>query len=176
MSAEQGEIPDEEAQRSWGERIAAVADMWSALAQTRLAILREELAEKQSFFLKGAIGFAVAVGLAAGALLLLAAFLAAVLAGLFGSVALGILGALVLYAAGAGVAGWMGGKAISRVRPFQFPVAGEELSRDWRALRAAWSRDGAPDEVCDPTVRVERPRTREAALEDLEERFRAGSE
>jgi uncharacterized membrane protein YqjE len=176
MSAERGEIPDEESQKGWGERIAEVADTWSALAHTRLAILREELAEKRSFFLKGTIAFAVAVGLAAGALLLLAAFLAAVLAGLFGSVTLGILGALVLYAAGAGLAGWMGGKAISRVRPFQFPVAGEELSRDWRALRAAWSRDGAPGEVCEPAVRVEGPRTREAALEDLEERFRAGAE
>jgi uncharacterized membrane protein YqjE len=176
MSAEQGEIPDEESERSWGERIAEVADTWSALAQTRLAILREELAEKQSFFLKGAIAFAVALGLAAGALLLLAAFLAAVLAHVFGSVALGIFGALVLYAAGAGVAGWMGGKAISRVRPFQFPAAREELSRDWRVLRAAWSRDGAPDEAAVPTIRVEGPRTRDAALEDLEERFRAGAE
>ncbi len=176
MSAERGEIPDEESARGWGERIAEVADTWSALAQTRFAILREELAEKRSFFLKGAIAFVVALGLAAGVLLLLAAFLAAVLAGLFGSVALGILGALVLYAAGAGVAGWMGGKAISRVRPFQFPVAGEELSRDWRVLRAAWSRDGEAGEVCEPAVRVEGPRTREEAPEDLEDRFRAGAE
>jgi uncharacterized membrane protein YqjE len=176
MSAEQGEIPDEESERGWGERIAEVADTWSSLAQTRLAILREELAEKQSLFLKGTIAFAAALGLAAGALLLLAAFLAAVLAGLFGSVVLGILGALVLYAAGAGLAGWIGGKTLSRVRPFQFPVAREELSRDFRALRAAWSRDGAPGEGSAPTVTVEGPRTREAALEDLEERFRAGAE
>ncbi len=176
MSAERGEIPDEESERGWGERLAEVADTWSALAQTRLAILRAELAEKQSFLLKGTIAFAAALGMAAGALLLLAAFLAAVLASLFGSVALGILGALVLYAAGAGVAGWIGGKAIARVRPFRFPVAGEEFSRDWKALRAAWSRDGATGEAVEPTVRVEGPRTREAAPEDLEERFRAGAE
>ena len=78
--------------------------------------------------------------------------------------------------ASAGVAGWMGGKALSRVRPFRFPVSGEELSRDFRALRAAWSRDGAQGEGSAPAVTVEGPRTREAALEDLEERFRAGAE
>jgi len=176
MTAEQGEIPDEESQRGFRERIVEVAETWSALIQTRLAILREELAEKRSFFLKGAIALAAAVGLAAGALLLLAAFVAAVLAHLFGSVALGILGALVLYAAGAGVAGWMGARALSRVRPFRFPAAGEELSRDWRAVRSAWSRDGEPGEGGAPADRSEGARAGETALEDLEERFRAGAE
>jgi uncharacterized membrane protein YqjE len=174
MSAEQGEIPDEESQRSWGERIAEVIDTWSALAQTRLAILREELAEKQSFFFKGAIAIAIAVGLAAGALLLLAAFLAAVLAQAFSSVALGILATLVLYVAGAGTAAWIGWRTLSRVRPFRFPAAQEELSRDWHAVRASWSHDGLTE---DGGTRVEgMSRTREAVPEDLEERFRAGAE
>lgn len=176
MSAEQGEIPDEESQRSWGERIAEVADTWGALAQTRLAILREELAEKQSFVFKGAIAVAIAVGLAAGALLLLAAFLAAVLAQAFSSVALGIFATLVLYAAGAGTAAWIGWKTLSRVRPFRFPAAQEELARDWHAVRASWSHDGQPEDG--ETIRVEEvlARTREAVPEDLEERFRAGAE
>jgi uncharacterized membrane protein YqjE len=176
MSAEQGEIPDEESQRSWAERIAEVADTWSALAQTRLAILREELAEKQSFFFKGAIAVTIAVGLAAGALLLLAAFLAAVLAQAFSSVALGIFTTLALYAAGAGTAAWIGWKTLSRVRPFRFPAAQEELARDWHAVRASWSHDGPPEDG--ETIRVEEvlARTREAVPEDLEERFRAGAE
>ena len=51
MSAEQSELPGEESERSWGERIAGVAEAWRTLAQTRLAIFREELSEKLSFAL-----------------------------------------------------------------------------------------------------------------------------
>ena len=44
MSAEPTELPGEEAEFGWKERIAAVADAWSALLQTRVAIVREERA------------------------------------------------------------------------------------------------------------------------------------
>ena len=177
MSSEQDEIPDEDSQRGWGDRIAEVADTWSALAQTRLAIFREELAAKRTLLVKGAIGVAIAVGLAAASLLLFAAFVAALLTHLLGSVVWGILGALVLFAAGAGAGGWLGGKALSRVKPFAFPASQRELSKDWRAVQASWSLDGAPSGT-GPVLPVagESRAGREAAVDDLEERFRAGAE
>ena len=177
MSSEQDEIPDEESQRGWGDRVAEVADTWSALAQTRLAIFREELAVKRALLVKGAIGVAIAVGLAAACLLLFAAFVAALLTHLFGSLVWGILGALVLFAVGAGAGGWLGGKALTRVRPFAFPASQAEISKDWRAVRASWSLDGAPTGT-GPILPVEGESKagRETAVEDLEERFRAGAE
>ena len=175
MSSEQDEIPDEESQRTWGDRIAEVADTWSALAQTRLAIFREELAVKRTLLVKGAIGVAIAVGLAAASLLLFAAFTAALLTKLFGSVVWGILGALVLFAAGGGAGGWLGVKALSRVRPFAFPASQDELSKDWRAVRASWSLDGSPASE-GAALPIQSAAVREAAVDDLEERFRAGAE
>ena len=177
MSSEQDEIPDEESQRSWADRIAEVADTWSALAQTRLAIFREEMAVKRAQLVKGAVGVAIAIGLAAGSLLLFAAFVAALLAHLFGSVVWGILGALVVFVVGAVLGGWLGVQALSRVKPFVFPASQDELSKDWRTLRASWSLDGSPPGT-GPVLPVEGESKagREAAVEDLEERFRAGAE
>jgi uncharacterized membrane protein YqjE len=178
MSIEPSELPGEESERSWGERIAGVASTWQTLAHTRLEILREELSEKRSFALKGMIAIAIAAVLSAGALLLLAALLAAVLAHAFGNVALGILAALILFVAGAGAAVAMGWKSLTRVRPFQFPAARHELSRDWEAVRASWSQDGEPDDGGGPEEGPDGPkaRSRGETLENLEERFRAGAE
>lgn len=177
MSAEQDQLPDEEAERGWKERVAAVADAWTALAQTRLAILREEIAEKRAFLLKGLIGVVLAAGLAAGALLLFAAFLAALLAHWFGNVALGILAALVLYGAGAAAAAVAGVKALTRVKPFEFPAASEELRRDWNAVQASWSADGeGEDDAPLPGPEATSARAREDSPESLEERYRSGAE
>ncbi len=93
--------------------------------------------------------------------------------------ALGILGALVLYAAGAAVGIALGVRALSRVRPFDFPAARLELARDWEALRASWSQgeaiaeDPRPAPVDDGPVP---PRARDGSPENLEERYRAGAE
>ena len=175
MSVEREDLPGEDAQLGWRERIEGVAEAALALGRTRLLILRVEAAAKASLLVKGVLGIAVAAGLGAGALLLLAALLAAILTRLFGSVILGVLGALVLYGAGAAVGAVVGWKALSRVRPFQFPEARRELARDWEALRASWSLDeGAQEGETGPAGSDSR--TREAALENLEERFRAGAE
>ena len=179
MSAEH-DLPGEEEERSWGERIGLVADAWSALIQTRVAIFREELAAKAMLLLKGAVAAVIALALAIGALLLLAALLVAVLAHWFGSVGFGILGALVLYAAGAGAAVAAAGKWLRRVKPMDFPASSEELRRDWRAVAESWrTEDGAP-RVPEGPVPPRPPDAlgtlREDRVEDLEDRYRAGAE
>ena len=180
MSAEH-DLPGEEEQRTWGERIGVVADAWSALVQTRVAIFREELVAKTTLLLKGIVAAVVALGLAIGALLLLAALLVAVLAHWFGSIGWGILGALLLYGAGAGAAVVAAGKWLGRVRPTEFPASAEELRRDWRAVSESWSADGGAPRV--PTGVAPPPRPpdalgtlREDRPENLEDRYRAGAE
>ena len=169
MSTKKAELPGEEDEAGWRGRMAAVGAAWRALAQTRLAILREEASEKAVFAARGLAGVVIAAALGVGALLLLAALLAALLAQLFGNVALGILGAMVLYAAGAAAAGWFGWKALSRVRPLEFPAFTQELSRDWDAVSASLSED-------EPEAAAGRATAAQEAVEDLEERFRAGEE
>ena len=180
MSAEH-DLPGEEEQRTWGERIGVVAEAWSALVQTRVAIFREELVAKTTLLLKGIVAAVVALGLAIGALLLLAALLVAVLAHWFGSIGWGILGALLLYGAGAGAAVAAAGKWLGRVRPTEFPASAEELRRDWRAVSESWSADGDAPRV--PTGVAPPPRPpdalgtlREDRPENLEDRYRAGAE
>jgi uncharacterized membrane protein YqjE len=156
--------------RSWGDRLAEAAAQAGELLKTRVEIFREEAAEKAVHAARGAAGMAIAIGLAAGAVLLFAAFLAAVLAKLLGSVPLGILAAFVLYAAAAGLFAWRASKALAQVKPGEFPATREELRRDAEALQAALSL-GADDEADEGAVRGG-----EAEVEDIEARFRAGSE
>jgi hypothetical protein len=183
MSAEQSELPDEDAERSWKERIALVADALSALIRTRLAILREELAAKAVAVAKGAIAAALALGLSVVALLLLAAFLAALLAQWFGNVALGILAAFVLFGAGAGAAVLAARRALTGLKPFEFPAASEELRRDWNAVRESWAPEASlsaetPSAASRPVPAgpVAAGSPREETAESLEERYRAGAE
>ncbi len=177
MSAEEHELLDEDAERGWKDRLAVVADAWSALIQTRLAIFREELAAKAILLAKGAVAVAIALGLTAGVLLLLAALLAALLTQWFGNLALGILGALVLYAAGAAFAVFAAVKWLTRVQPLEFPAASSELRRDWSALRAAWAPEAEipADERSGPGPEGAAGQSEERA-ESLEERYRAGAE
>jgi hypothetical protein len=177
MSAEEYELPDEEAQRSWKDRVAAVADAWSALIQTRVAIFHEELAVKAILLAKGAAAVVIAVGLASGALLLLAALLAALLTQWFGNLALGILGALILYGAGAAFAVTAAIKWLRRVKPLEFPAAESELRRDWSALRAAWEPEAGAGEDERPGPGPQGAVSpSEDRAESLEERYRAGAE
>jgi hypothetical protein len=163
--------PEEE--RGWGERIAEAAAQAGDLLKTRLEIFREEAAEKAVHAARGAAGMAVAAGLAIGALLLFAAFLAAVLARLLGSVPLGILAAFVVYAGLAALAGWQAARAFARVKPGEFPATREELRRDAEALQAALSIGDEEDAEDEGEQAV---RGGEAEVEDIEARFRAGSE
>ncbi len=170
MSTEKAELPGEEDERGWRDRIAEVAAAGRALLATRLAILKEELSAKAAVAARGLVAVVVAAALGIGALLLLAALLAALFAKLFGSVVLGILAAVFLFAAGAAVAAVAAWKALSRVRPLEFPATRVELSRDWEAVAASLSPEVSEDEA------REEAGGEEGAIEDLEERFRAGSE
>ncbi len=173
MSIESPEISEEEEGKTWGERFAEAAASAQALLDTRLEIFREEASAKAVFASKGLLAIAIAATLGFGALLLLAALLAAVFAQLFGNVALGILAAVIVYAGGTAAAGWFGWKALTRVKPTEFPATAGELSEDWKAVRAALTAEVEPDEGA--------PDSRghvidEGDVQALEQRLRVGSE
>ncbi|HEY3204852.1 MAG TPA: phage holin family protein [Thermoanaerobaculia bacterium] len=170
MSSESDRLPDEEEERSWRDRLTGLIDVTQALLQTRVAIFREEMGEKALFASKGLVAMAVAGALGVGALLLLAALLAALFAALFKSVVLGILAALIVYGAGAGLAGFLGWRALSRVRPLEFHATSEELASDWEAVRSSLHPE--PEEALAPVAGGDEGRE----IEDLEKRFRSGAE
>ena len=146
MSTEPAELPEEEDAQSWADRAAGLAGSASALLKTRLEILREELSSKALLFARGLGVVVVAAALGVGAVLLFAALLAAVLARLFGSVPLGILGAVLIYAAGAALALRAAWKALSSVKPGDFPVTKRELGRDWDAIRESLTAVPGPED------------------------------
>ena len=169
MSTERAELPGEEEERGWRDRLAEVSAAGRALLGTRLAIFKEELSGKAVLAARGLAVVVVAAALAIGALLLAAALIAALFAKLTHSVILGILAAVILYGAGAAVAAWYGWKALSRVRPFEFPASTEEISRDVRAIVASLAAEsGEKDDEFETDEDEE-------AVADLEERLRAGT-
>jgi len=170
MSTERAELPGEEAERGWSDRLGEVSAAGRALLGTRLAILREELSGKAVLAARGLVVVVAAAALGIGALLLAAALVAALFARLTHSVILGILAAVILYGTGAAVAAWYGWKALSRVRPFEFPASTEEISRDVQAIVASLAPE--PDEEHGDVETDED----EEAVADLEERLRAGTE
>ena len=121
----------------WRERLWAVGAAAGRVLETRKAIFQEELAEKGGLVGKAFIGIFFALLFAILAGLLLTALLAAVLSKLFGSSILGILATLVLYVGVAALAGWIGVKKLSRVRPFEFPATRNEVDRDLDAVKRA---------------------------------------
>ncbi len=165
--------PDEAERETWSRRLHGFLEAGRTLLSTRLAILREELGAKGAFLGRGLIGLLVAAAFAGQALLLFTAWIAILLSALLGSPIWGVLAAFVLYALVAAVAGVLGVKALSRVKPFDFPVTSEEIRKDWSALKAgAKPAPPAPD-----APRGETDLARAQALhDDLEARFRAGSE
>lgn len=168
------EIGEMEA-RGWADRIAGVAAQAGDMLKTRAEILREELAEKVEHAARGLAGMVIAFGLAACALMLLAALMVALLTKLFGSLILGILATFVMYGVAAALFGLQASKSFKRVRPEEFPATREELLRDVEAIREAMS-IGVSGEEPDDGVPAP-PSTRgEAEVEDLEARFRAGAE
>jgi membrane protein implicated in regulation of membrane protease activity len=172
MKDETAGLPEEDEEKSWRARLSAVADASRSLGRTRLAIFREEFSGKAAFAARGLAGVALAGALGVGALLLIAALIAALFAKLFGSAVLGILAALVLYAALCAAAAWYGWKALSRVRPGEFPATAEELSRDWEAIRSSVAPEAEPEGDLPP----EGEPPDEEAVEDLEQRLRGGGE
>jgi uncharacterized membrane protein YqjE len=139
MATEPEDLPlgEDDVERTWSERAASVAGAAKALIATRLEIFEEEINAKAGLFGRGVAAVAAGAALGIGALLLLAALLAAVFAQLFHNVALGILVAMLVYAGGAAFAGRAAWKALSAVKPTRYPETTRELARDLEALRAA---------------------------------------
>ncbi|HWZ85909.1 MAG TPA: phage holin family protein [Thermoanaerobaculia bacterium] len=170
MSTERAEPPGEDEERGWRDRFEEVFAAARALLATRLAILQEELSAKAVIAARGLAFVVAAAALGVGALLLGAALLAALFAKLFNNTVLGILAAVVVYGAGAAGAAWLGVTTLMRVRPFEFPAAAEEISRDLEAVAAAVAPEtGAEDDGFEAGVD-------EKAVADLENRLRAGTE
>ncbi len=167
MAAETSAQQNEGHEPGWKERLGGAWNAARALLSTRIEIFREELAEKGSLLGRGAIGLAVALVFGWVAVLLFTALAATLLAKLLGSLWAGLLACFLLYALIHCIAGWIGWKALSRVRPFQFPATRDEIRKDWAALRLSGRAAGEADEPApfdsDPEA-------------DLEERFREGSE
>jgi uncharacterized membrane protein YqjE len=169
MGTETAPIPGEEEERSWSDRLSAVAATLQALLQTRAAIFGEELRIKAILASKGLIAAGLAAALGTGVLLLFAALLVAVLTHLLGSLALGILAVLLLYVAGAAVAASLAWKALSRVEPFEFPATRDELRSDWESVRSAFDAGEAQEPTPAP------PEGNGPDVDDLEARLRAGA-
>ena len=145
-------------------RLKDALEATKGLIGTRAEIFREEVSEKGSLAGRGAAGLGIALVVGWLALLLFTALAAVLLAKLFDSVWLGILVAFVLYLAGAGAAGFVGIQALKRLKPFEFPATKEGLKEDWAAIRDSL---GTPPPFEDDDHEDE---------DDLEARFRAGSE
>lgn len=169
MAEERMDSGDPGTGQGWRERLAAGWRAAASLVSTRLEIFQEELAQKTGFVARGSIAIVLGLTFASLSLLLFTALVAALLTLLFGHLWAGLLAAFVLYLVIAGVAVWLGVQAFSRVRPLDFPATSEELKKDWSALR----RSTSPGERVIPhPYRAPAPAP---PIENLEERFRAGS-
>jgi uncharacterized membrane protein YqjE len=188
----------------WKERIAAMRRAAAALLTTRAEIFREELSEKRSLFTKAAIGLALAAVFGVLAFLLLTALVAAIFSRLLGGPIAGITAALLLYVLIAAAAAILGGRTLSRVRPFAFPATEDEIRKDLDAVKehAAVEDEAASDALgvcpsnlsggpCGPPnpLAAERASIRPGdeegddkdvldheEMSEIEDRFRAGSE
>jgi hypothetical protein len=165
--------PDRVERETWSRRLHGFLEAGRTLLSTRAAILREELGAKREFLARGLIGLVVAAAFSGLALLLLTAWIAVLLSSLLGSPVLGVLVAFVLYAAVAVTAGMLGVKALSRVKPFDFPVTSEETRKDWSTLKSS----AKPEPPGPGAAQGETQLAGSQSLhDDLEARFRAGSE
>ena len=165
--------PEEAREETWRQRLHGFFEALRGLLSTRAALFREELGASAAA-LRSAIGaFVLTAALAWIALLLLTAGIAALLSRLLGGPIAGILATFVLYAAAAGLAGFLGVKALKRVN-FEFPVTREEIRKDWQALQASAIPPRPPEPSGgDGETAYE---SRQLSSDDLEARFRAGSE
>lgn len=153
-----------ESRRRFSQRVAAAREKAAALAATRAAIFREELADKGAFAAKAVAGFAAAAFFGSLTLILATALIAALFSKLFGSAILGIAATLVLYLAIAAAGAVLGWRALERVQPLDFPATRADLAGDFDALAAAVAAPPEDDFEGD------------GEDGDLEGRFREGSE
>jgi uncharacterized membrane protein YqjE len=160
------------------ERLGAVFAAAGDLLSTRAEIFGEEAGQKAAHLARGLAALAAALVAGGLAMLLLVALCVALFTLLFGQLWAGILATVILDAAAAAAAVFWGWKALSKVRPFDFPVRREELARDWEAVTGDALRDsdeGAPadgDEIRPSAATADS----ESSWSDIEARFRAGSE
>ncbi len=152
---------DEEPRPGIFDRLRVALDAARVLLSIRGEIFRGELSESAALVARGAAGILLSLVLAGFVILLLTALAVALFALLFGSIWAGILATLVLFLAGSGGAAYYGVRMFGKAR-FDFPATRDGLSEDVAAVRAALQ---APD-----------PDVEAVEAEDLEERFRAGSE
>ena len=164
---------DEAQPETWSRKLQGFLEAGRRLLSTRAAILREELSAKGALLGRGIAGLVVAAAFAGMALLLFTAWIAVLLSSLLGSPVWGVLAAFVVFAGVAAAAGLLGTKALSRVKPFEFPVTSEEIRKDWSALQSSVKPE-PPGPGAEPGE-AELARS-QALRDDLEERFRAGSE
>ncbi len=156
----------------WSERLQRFLEAARQLIATRLAILREEMGAKGEALVRAVAGCALAAFFGVLALLLLTAWIAALFSRLLGGPILGILATFVLYLAAAAGAALYGSRALARVKPFEFPVTAGEIRKDWEAVRSSVRREPPPP----PPGQPEAPAPVAPPVDDLEARFRAGSE
>jgi hypothetical protein len=154
------------------ERLQRLLEAAGRLIATRAAILREEMGAKGEALVRAVAGCALAAFVGGLSLLLLTAWIAAVLSRLLGGPILGILATFVLYLAVAAAAGFYGSKALARVKPFEFPVTAGEIRKDWDAVRFSAMSEPPPQSPGPSDI----PAPMEPTMDDLEARFRAGSE
>jgi hypothetical protein len=161
---------ESEPRRPFSQRVAAAREKAAALASTRAAMFREELADKGASVAKAVAGFAAAAFFGGLALLLATALLAALLSSLFNSAVAGVAATLGLYLAIAAAGAVLGWRALERVRPLDFPATGAALAGDFDALATAVAaaEDGEDD--------FEDDEFGGDGEVNLEERFREGYE
>lgn len=185
MANETDDFPADLPGPGWRERLDAIHRAGRALLATRAEIFREELAEKGSLLGKGLAGISLALAFAGLSLVLLTALVAAILAKILGGPIAGIGAALVLYLLITAAAALFGVKRLGRVKPLEFPATKEDLRRDLEAFRKEPSESEEASVSSEPlAVESEAATSREVAVgsaaqaidDDLEDRFRAGSE
>ena len=173
MQEDEGRDPNAVAEETWPQRVRAFFESLGSLLSTRAEIFKAELGATGAALGRAAAAFFLAAVLALLALLLLTAGLAALLSHLFGSPVEGILVTFVLFAGAAALSAYLGGRALSRGKLFEFPVTAEEMRKDWKVfLRSAAPEPTGPGGQERDGVLASGP----GASDDLEARFRVGSE
>ena len=165
--------PEEVVAETWSKRVRDFFESLGSLLATRVEIFKLELGSKGGALGRAAVAFFLAAAFAMLALLLLTAGLAALLSYFFGTV-LGIAATFVLFAGAAALAAYLGVKALARGNLLEFPLTSEEIKKDWKLV----TRSSAPEPPAPDGSGGERVLAGggPAASDDLEARFRVGSE
>lgn len=166
--------PEEVAEETWPKRVRAFFESLGSLLSTRVEIFKAELGSKGGALGRAAVAFFLAAAFALLALLLLTAGIAALLSYLFGSTVAGIAVTFVVFAGAAALAAYLGVKALARGNLLEFPLTSEEIKKDWKLVtRSAVPEPPPPDGTGADRVLGGGG---QATSDDLEARFRVGSE